>query len=220
MNYWNGPNIPRTYPGKRLLVEECEKVSIGAVQKLLGKKMLIAAIRRAEPLSLPVPGGCFDLWFVDQPHQLPGIRGRLPSLESGSRRLWLLCPGCRRKAAKLYFFYLAPDSLALSDLLCRDCHCLVYQSQNCGDNRWYKESARPLKRLLREKLKLLARPLSPRIGVRLSEIDAEVRMLRQRVARKTPRRSQESRYRPAARERRKYRNLALIEQSVDGRMNR
>jgi hypothetical protein len=32
----------------------------------------------------------------------------------------------------------------LSHLLCRTCHGLVYQSQNCGDNRWYRETARPL----------------------------------------------------------------------------
>jgi hypothetical protein len=212
MNHWYGPNTPRTYPGKHRLVEECETVSIGAVQRVSGKKALIAAIGRAEPLSLPVHGGCFDLWFVDQPHRLPGIRGRLPSLESGSRRLWLVCPGCRKKAAKLYFFYFAPDSLALSDLLCRDCHGLVYLSQNCGGNRWYKETARPLKRLLREKRKLLARPFSPRVAARLIDIEAEIRILRQRVARRTPRPKQNFPYRPAARQRRPSRNLALLEQ--------
>ena len=216
MNYRYEPDKPRPYPGKRRLVEECEIVAVNAVQKLLGKRALIAAIRRAEPLSLPVLGGGFDLWFVDQPHRLPGIRGRLPSLESGSRRLWLVCPGCRRKAAKLYYFYFAPDSLALSDLLCRDCHGLVYQCQNCGRNRWYMETAHPLKRLLREKLKLLARPFSPRVAARLIEIDAEIRMLRQRVKRKTPHRSQESRYGPVTRQRRPYRNLALLEQFASG----
>jgi hypothetical protein len=214
MNYWNEPNMPRPYPGKRRLVEECETVSIGIVQRAFGKKALMLAARRAEPLSLPVFGGSFDVWFVDQPHRLPGIRGRLPSLESGSRRLWLVCPGCRKKAAKLYFFYFAPDSLALSDLLCRDCHGLVYQCQNCGGNRWYKQTARPLKRLLREKRKLLARPLSPRIAARLIEIDAEIRVLRQRVARKTPRPKQNFPYRTAARLRRPYRNLTLLEQFV------
>jgi hypothetical protein len=214
MKYRYGPDTPRPYPGKRRLVEECELVAVNAVQKLLGKRVLIAAIRRAEPLSLPVRGGSFDVWFVDQPHRLPRIRGRLPSLESGPRRLWLVCPGCRKKVAKLYFYYFAPDSLALSDLLCRNCHGLVYLSQNCGNNRWYRETARPVKRFLREKRKLLARPLSPRVAARLIEIDAEVRMLRQRVKRKTPYRSEESRYRPAARQRRPCRNLALLEQFV------
>jgi hypothetical protein len=216
VNYWNGPDKPRPHPGRHRLVEECEKVSVNAVQKIFGKQELIRAIRRAESLSLPVLGGCFDLWFVDQPHRLPGIRGRLPSLGAETSRLWLLCPGCRKKAAKLFYFYFAPDSLALSDLLCRDCHGLVYLSQNCGGNRWYKETARPLKRLLREKLKLLARPLSPRIAARLMEIDAEIHMMRQRVRRKTPRRNQGSRYRPAVRQRRKYRNIALLEQFLDG----
>jgi len=216
MNHWYGPNTPRPYPGKRRLVEECETVSIGAVQRAFGKKALMLAIRRAEPLSLPVFGGSFDVWFVDQPHRLPGTRGRLPSLESGSRRLWLVCPACRRKVAKLYFFYFAPDSLNVSDLLCRDCHGLAYQSQNCGGNRWYRETARPSKRLLREKLKLLGRPLSPRIAARLIEIDAEIGILRQRVARKTPRSNLKLHFRAAARQRRPYRNLALLEQFVSG----
>jgi hypothetical protein len=111
----------------------------------------------------------------------------------------------------LYFFYLAPDSLALSDLLCRDCHGLVYLSQNSGGNRWYQVTARPMKRLLQEKRALLARDLSPRVGARLVEIDAEIRILRQSAARKTPRRNQEFRYRPPARQRRPYRNLELLE---------
>jgi hypothetical protein len=211
MNHWYRPSTPRPHPSRLRLVEECEKVSVGAIQKLFGKKTMIAAIHRAEPLSLPVFGGSFDVWFVDQPHQLPGTGDRFASLGDESRRLWLQCPGCRKRVAKLYFFYLAPDSLALSDLLCRACHGLVYLSQNCGGNRWYREAARPLKRLLREKRKLLARTLVPRIAARLIEIDADIRMFRQRVKLKTPRPKQNFRYRPAARQRRPYRHLALLE---------
>jgi hypothetical protein len=216
MNYGYERGISRPYPGKRRLVEECEKVSIGAIQKLFGKKILIAAMHRAEPLSLPVRGGRFDIWFVDQPHLLPGAGNRFAYLRGESRRLWFQCPGCRKKAAKLYFFYLAPDSLAMSDLLCRKCHGLAYQSQNCGGNRWYRETARPLKRLLKDRRALLARNLGPRISSRLIEIEAEIRALRQRVVRKTPRPKREFRYAPARRRRRKYRNLDLIEQSVVG----
>jgi hypothetical protein len=216
MNYGYELGMPQPHMGKHRLVEECETVSIDAVQRLLGKKTLIAAIHRAEPLALPVFGGSFDVWFQDQPHQLPGTGDRFASLGGESRRLWFQCPGCRKKVAKLYFFYFAPDSLALSDLLCRGCHGLVYLSQNCGGNRWYRETARPLKRLLREKRKLLARPLNSPFAARLIEIDAEIRILRQRAKRKTPSRSQESRYRPATRQRRPYRNFAVLEQSVGG----
>jgi hypothetical protein len=216
MNCGYEPGKPRPDLGKHRLIEECEAVAVNVVQRVFGKTALIAAKRRAEPFSLPVFGASLDAWFVDEPYRLPGTRGRFPSLGGESRRLWLQCPGCRRKAAKLYFFYLAPDSRELSDLLCRNCHGLVYLSQNCGDNRWYRETARPLKRLLKEKCVLLARHPSPRVESRLIEIDAEIRMLRQKVARKTPRPKQDYRYRPAARQRRKYRNLALIEESVDG----
>jgi hypothetical protein len=104
----------------------------------------------------------------------------------------------------------------MSELLCRNCHGLVYQSQNCGGNRWYRETARPLKRLLKEKSVLLASCPGPRVEARLIEIDAEIRMLRHSVVRKTPRLNREFRYAPARRRRRKYRNLDLIEQSVVG----
>jgi hypothetical protein len=87
MNYGYERGISRPYPGKRRLVEECEKVSIGSVQTLFGKKMLIAAVQRAEPLSLPVLGGSFDLSFVDQPHLLPGAGNRFAYLRGESRRL-------------------------------------------------------------------------------------------------------------------------------------
>ena len=211
MNYWHEPSALRPHPGKRRLVEECEAVAVNVVQRVFGREALIAAMRQAEPFPLPVLGGSFDVWFVDQPHQLPGAGDRFASLGGESRRLWFLCPGCRKRVAKLYFFYLAPDSLALSDLLCRDCHGLVYQSQNCGGNRWYRETARPLKRLLQEKRTLLARRLSLRIESRLIQIDAAIRKLRQQVMRRTPRPIQKPRYKIAARQRRPYRHLALLE---------
>ncbi len=131
----------KPHQGKRRLVEECEAIWIYAVQRAFGKKVLMAAIRQARSFRLPVPGGYFDVSPVDEPHRLPGKDGRWSSLEVGTARRWLICPECRRKVAKLYY-YLAPDSLARSDLLCRHCHGLTYQSVNCGGNRWYREVAR------------------------------------------------------------------------------
>lgn len=200
------------HPGKRRLVEECEAVSVYAVQRAFGKKALIAAIRQARPFRLPVPGGYFDIWLVDEPHRMPGKQERWSSLEEGTVRLWLICPACRRKVAKLYCYHLAPGSLARSDLLCRQCHGLTYQSSNCGGNRWYREVARPMKRLLREKRKLLAGRNGPRIAARLALVENQILTLRQKLKSRTQRRAQNMGYGPAVRERRPYRDLALLDQ--------
>jgi hypothetical protein len=202
-----GREIRRT--GKKRLIEECQEVAMGAIQKLFGKKTLLAAIRQNRPVLMPVLGGVFELWLIDHPHRLPGRLRRQPPLAISNCRIWLQCPCCRRVVGKLYFYYLAPDSLALSDLLCRTCHGVVYLSQNCGDNRWYRETARPLKRLLREKRKLLARDPSPRNATRLAEIDRQVSELTQKLQPKTQRQNKFSRRLRSGR-RRPYRDLSLF----------
>jgi hypothetical protein len=195
--------------GKHRLVEECEEVAISGVQKAFGKEALTTAIRQARPVRMPVLGGIFELWLIDQPQRLPGKLMRQSPLDISNCRIWLQCACCRRVVGKLFFYYLAPDSLALSDLLCRACHGLVYQSQNCGDNRWYRDTARPLKRLLSEKRKLQARQLTPRNAARLSAINTEVCNLTQTLQPKAKRRSKVPR-RPASRQRRAYRDLSLL----------
>jgi hypothetical protein len=137
------------FPGKRRLVEECEIVSICALRRFLGKKVILSSIRAAKSLRLDVSGGSFDLWFTYEAHWLPGKYSGYASLEDGTVRFWLVCPSCRKPVAKLFYFYLNPGFLDLSELLCRHCHQLTYQSANCGKNTWYKEKVRPLKRLLR-----------------------------------------------------------------------
>ena len=203
-----------SYPCKRRLVEECEAVSIHAVQAKWRKKALIMAIRQAHPLRLPLPGGDVDVWLIEESHRLPGPCERWSSLEAGNARLWLVCPGCRKKVAKLHYFYFALDSMHHSDLLCRCCHGLVYQSQNCSDNRWYKEVARPMKRLLHEKRKLLPKQRTARIATRLARIEDEIHTLRQKVRPRRQRRNRNFRSRLSSRQRRPYRNLASLEQFV------
>jgi hypothetical protein len=199
------------HPYKRRLVEECEVVSVYAVQKAFGKKPLITAIRQARPFRLPVLGGYSDIWLVDEPHRLPGRNERWSSLERGTVRLWLICPGCRRKIAKLYYYFFAPGSPLRSDLLCRHCHDLTYQSVNCGGNRWYREVARPMKRLLRQRRRLLTRRCTPRVAAQLALIENLIRELRERAKPRTQHRTQNLRYGLAVRERRVYRNLALVD---------
>ncbi len=202
----------RLYPhrGKRRLVEECEAVSVYAVQRAFGKKVLIAAIRQARPFRLPVPGGYSDVWLVYEIHRLPGKAERWSSLEDGTARLWLQCPGCLRRVGKLYYFHL-PGSLDRSRLLCRGCHRLTYQSVNCGGNRWYREVARPLKRLLRAKHKLTAMQQTPRIAARLARVQSEIEGLRQKLKPKTHQSRRQLSCMPAFWQRRPYRDLALLE---------
>jgi hypothetical protein len=190
---------------KRRLVEECEVVSVSAVQRACGKRPLIAAIRQARPFQIQIPGGYFDLWLVDEPHRLPGSYERWSSREAGNARLWMICPGpgCHRNVRKLYYFYLDPSTLLRSDLLCRECHGLVYQSTNCGSNRWYQRIARPMKRLLSEKGRLLEKSQSSRIVARLARIETEMQALR-RMLNRRPRSERGSSLR------RPYRDLSLL----------
>jgi hypothetical protein len=208
---WEEPWREIRRMGKKRLVEESVEVAISFVRKAFGKSALMAAIRQARPVRLSVLGGSFDLWLVYQLHRLPGTLERWSSLETHNCRLWLQCRSCRRVVAKLYYFYLAPDSLALSDLHCRKCHGLVYQSQNCGENRWYEEIARPLKRFLQEKHKLLAKQWTPRIGTRLARIEDEIRTLREMARPITDRRKRNPLFRSSDTQRRPYRDVALLE---------
>ena len=197
-------------PGKRRLVEECEIVRIEAVQRAFGKKALLEAIRRNEPFRVPVRGGDFDVWFVDVPHRLPGRVEQWSSREEGMVRLYLWCPGCQRRKMKLRY-YLLPGGSGVSELRCRKCHGLRYQSVNCGGNRWYREVARPMKRLLKEKNRLQARRPTSRSQARLAQIERHIQLLRDHARPKTPpRKPRWSHRRPAIRQKRLYRDLSLI----------
>ena len=157
---WEQREPANQYLGKRRLVEECHIIYVYALQRAVGKKALIAAIREARPFRVPVPGGQYDVWLVYELHRFPGKRERWSSLEDGTARLWLWCPGCHCKIAKLYYFFF-PGSFHRSELLCRKCHRLSYVSVNSGANRWYREVARPIKRFLREKERLLRKRYGP-----------------------------------------------------------
>ena len=199
------------YLGKRRLVEECHIIYVYALQRAVGKKALIAAVREARPFRVPVPGGHYDVWLVNELHRFPGKRERWSSLEDGTARLWLWCPDCHRKIAKLYYFFL-PGSLHRSDLLCRHCHHLTYQSVNCGGSRWWQEVVPPMKRLLREKERLLCKRYSPLVRARLIQLDGQRRILQEQVKPKTQDRRRRLSYLPESRQRRPHRDLSLLDQ--------
>jgi hypothetical protein len=198
------------FPGKRRLAEECESVSVYALRRFLGKKAILSSIRAAKPLRLDVSGGFFEVWFTFDAHHMPGKNARYASLEDGTVRLWLVCPGCRRPVAKLFYFCVNPGFHGLSELLCRKCHGLTYQSVNCGGNAWYKEQIRPLKRLLRERERISNWAETARKERLLAQIEEKIVAFRSECdQRRSPncvslkRRSQELRRRP-------YRDLSFF----------
>src|ERR1019366_10055939 len=69
------------FPGRRVLVEECECVTISAIRQCFGKKALIDLIRRAKPLELPLPGGPASVFLTWDSHHLPGRIARRSMLE-------------------------------------------------------------------------------------------------------------------------------------------
>jgi len=194
-------------PRKRL-VEECEVVYIYAVQQEFRKKTLLKLIRESRPLVLSLRGGPAEIWLMYDTHQLPGVRDSWSSFEAGTARLWFSCPRCQRTVAKLYYYLLPGSPLLRSDVLCRHCHRLTYQVNNCGANRWYREVARPLKHFMRCRERLLRRKPTAKVLSRLKVIDNRIRTYQGLL---TPKRSK---YRhilpPGRRERRLYRDASHL----------
>ena len=216
-NFNTGPTRAREHISRRRLVEECETIRIEAVQRAFVKRALMDAVRQARPFPLPAHGGDFDVWIVDAHHRLPGRIERWSSREEGTARLYFWCLGCGdtpgHKVRNLYYFFLGPGSSGRSDLLCRKCHGLTYQSVNCGKSRWWRQIGKPLKRLQRHrddlnfKLQrhiLAFKESNPHIEAQIRVIDRQIAALRQSIeprGRVTPQ---------ANRARRPYRDLSFI----------
>lgn len=188
---------------RRRLVEETQVLTIRAVRKAVGKPAILTAIRQACPLRLRVFGREFELYFVEEMHRLPGRLTRYSSNESGDVRVWLQCPYCLRTVANLHCF-VYPGTSEVSELACRRCHRLQYMSVNCGKSRWYKVFGRQIKRLARERDKLLSRRPTPGTIARLREIDTQIEALARKGRTKVLRSGGRTR------ERRPYRNVALL----------
>jgi hypothetical protein len=196
------------FQGKRPLVEECEVVTIGAVRQRFGKKALIDLIRRGAPLELPLPGGPAQVYLTWDSHNMPGPIARKSMLENRSARLWLLCPGCRRRVAKLLYMLWDAARGSRSELLCRLCNGLTYQSSNCGSNKWYRTIARPMKHLLHQKERLLSLNPSPQRDRMLQVVEINLDLVRGRSG---PGNNRPKRKHPSSSDRRPSRDVTLIE---------
>jgi hypothetical protein len=202
-----GP-IRYAFAGKRWLVEECESIWISSLKSLFGKKHLIALIRQSKPLELPIPGGTEKVWLTWEPHRLPGPIKRMSSLADGTARLWLVCQWCRRKVAKLHYRLFDVSRGNRSEVACRSCHGLVYLSENCGGNKWYRAVARPMKLLLQEKTKLLSlKPFAQRDRM-LQVVEFKLDLVRGRSG---PRNNRPKPKHPSSSDRRPSRDVTLIE---------
>jgi hypothetical protein len=194
----------------RPLVEECLAIRLADLRRAFGRKELLKAAEDARPLRLVIQGNCFSVYLLAQTFWPPRHNRVLSDRQL--KRLWLVCPACRRRVRTLYAHPKLPEPNVFLAAQCRTCRGLVYQSQNCGKNRWWREIARPLKRLLRRRRQLLARKPSPKIAAQIDLISQSISLLRLRAAPKTRAGSRKTKTRagPAARIRRPYRDVSLI----------
>jgi hypothetical protein len=161
------PSIPR-----RFLVEETASADVGDLQRRLGKKVLLAAIWDACPLRCQVAGVWHSVYLTYDLHQMPG--------RAETSRLWFTCLMCHRKVRKLYVNPCASLTESFSSLGCRMCLHLRYQSQNSWNRKWWRDTAMPLKRMLRRRERLIRRP-SLRNLAAIAEMDEHVFVLTRRA---------------------------------------
>jgi len=193
------------------LVEECIPISLADLRRLFGRKELLKAAEEARPVGVQIQRNAFSIYLLAEPHRLRSRHRGVSDREA--TRLWLVCMDCRRKVRKLYTFEKFPGSSVLVMPLCRSCHDLAYQSQNCGGNKWWREIAMPLKRLHRRRERLLARKQDPKVLAQLEQIDQAVMILRQRARPKIRSRHPNAEVEPshAFRVKRRYRDISLLE---------
>jgi hypothetical protein len=193
----------------RLLVEEAIPISLADLRRLFGRQELLKAAQDARPVKFQINGNVFSICLLAEPHRVPN-RNRQAS-DKEATRLWICCFGCRRKVRKVYTYPRLPGSNTLLMAQCRSCHGLTYQSANCSSNKWWKEIARPLKRLLRRRELLLAKKPTAKITAQLDLIDQSINLLRRRANPATSARRKKSASTGA---RRPYRDLSPILQSL------
>ena len=171
------------------------------------------AVQDAKPVHFQMGGNTFSVHLLAEPHRLPRRNRRVSAREA--TRLWLVCMDCRQKRRKLFTFPKFPGSSVLVMPFCRQCLGLTYQSQNCGGNRWWRETARPLKRLLHRRELLVAKKHTEKMTAQLDLLDQSINLLRQRAAPKTRRKHpNDLEFGQSLSGKRRYRDLDPILQSL------
>lgn len=190
------------YSSKRRLVEESTEFTLTDLRRIYKRKELLYLAENGRPIEVQIEGKTFSLYLSFE--YLRRSKHLYPEREVV--RVWMVCPACFQWKRKLYTFPQEMGTNGWAGLKCRRCHQLKHQSANCTGNKWWRNYALPLKKLLkrRQKLQYIS---SPRARAQLFEIDQSIWMLRERAAYKMNKRQGSSSRTHA---KRPYRDLSLV----------
>lgn len=169
--------LTHPYPDRKRLVEECFSFSLSDLRSIYKRNVLIQLAENGRPAEIRIEGKWFPLYLSVEYL----IRSKHFRDTTEITRLWMICPACSRQVRILYTYPLGAESNVLAELKCRQCHNLKYQSQNCGDNIWWRMSALPLKRLCKRQDRLIKMKRTQHIRDELEIIDGQILMLMQRA---------------------------------------
>jgi hypothetical protein len=184
-NFISGDFTGRWHPGRhgdayvplysrRILVEECESISMSDIRNRFGRKELL---NKAEcEGSLRIQHGCryYEIGLSAERYQQKWRR----SGWSDITRVWLHC-SCGRRARKLY---IDPRPSGVPAILaCRTCHRLRYLAQNSGKTKWFRRIVKPFRKLIRRQEKLFALKRTQRVRDELEFIQGQLFVLMQRA---------------------------------------
>ena len=195
-----------SYSYRRPLVEETHTVDTRDLQRIYDRTKLLQAADEGQSVKIRLQGQHLEIFLTWESHPLPGRPTHWSDFAQRNVRLWLICTQCWRRVGKLYLHPAEAVSGNRPEPGCRKCLKLSYQSQHCGGNKWWKQFAMPLKRLLRQRRRLLLRQ-NPRSMKQLEKIDRSIWLLRERAVAKSRSRQGISH---TNRIKRLYRDLALI----------
>jgi hypothetical protein len=134
-----------------ILVEECARFSLAVARSHLGRRALLEAYHRGEPILWP--GVPLPLALAADTVYLPW-KGSVYDPRAYTERLWLQCPRCLQHVLVLYG--VAAD-VGLPTIACQKCPRLRYYSQHCHGNLWYEHVVKPMRRLKRLDARLAGR---------------------------------------------------------------
>jgi hypothetical protein len=188
-----------SYSFRRSLVEEVVSVDLQYLRQIHGRRIMLRAADEGRAIRVSLDGKSFDVHLTYDIHRLPGRQVQWADPENGNLRLWFVCASCLHRARKLYLSTSAEHPV----LACRKCSGLIYMSQLCGRNRWWKLCAKPIRKLLRRSKRLMRREASLKVTEELHNIERMIWLYQQRAAPKS--------HRGKARGiKRKYRDVDLV----------
>ena len=172
-------NFP--YFSRRSLVEEVKSVDLQFLRQIHGRRIMLRAADEGRAIRILLDGKSLDVHLTYDIHRLPGHQVQWAHPENRNVRLWFVCSSCLHRARKLY---LSPSE-EYPVLACRKCSGLLYMSQTCGRNRWWKLCAKPIRKLLRRSKRLMQRESSPKVTEELNNIERMIWLHQQRAAPKS-----------------------------------